>query len=88
MRLVNPGMIDLLPLGGGSILVQEITVNNWKDKTMAELNLTNRHKVMVLARRKANAKYYVFVPNPQERMDQGDSLILIGNPEAVLRLDF
>ncbi|MDR2800473.1 MAG: NAD-binding protein, partial [Desulfovibrio sp.] len=87
MRLVNPGMLDLLPLGRGSVLVQAMAVNKWAGKTLAELNLMNRLKVMALARRKAGEKDYVFVPDPQEPLDQGDSLILIGHPDSVLSLD-
>ena len=87
MRLVNPGMVELLPLGGGSVLVQAASVSKWEGKTLAELDLMNRFKIMVIARRKAGDKDYVFVPGPHERMLKDDSLILIGNPEAILGLD-
>jgi trk system potassium uptake protein TrkA len=79
-------MLDLLPLGGG-VLVQAAEVQAWDGKALAELNLTNKHKVMVVAVKKAGQEDYVFVPNPTEPLGRGDSLVLIGKPEAVLALE-
>jgi trk system potassium uptake protein TrkA len=85
-RLSNPGMLDLLPLGGG-VLVQLVEVRAWDGKTLAELNLTNKNKVMVVAVKKNGQADYAFVPDPKAPLGSGDSLVLIGSAEAVLSLE-
>lgn len=85
-RLANPGMLDFLPLGGG-VLLQEVVVEAWAGKALAELDLTNRHGVMVVAKKSATDKDFSFVPDPRASLAQGDSLVLIGKPEAILALE-
>ncbi len=85
-RLTNPGMLDLLPLGGG-VLVQEVQVNKWNGMTLAELKLVAEHQVMVLAIKEAGSKEYRFVPQARTRLSTGDMLALIGKPEDILMLE-
>ncbi len=85
-RLTNPGMLDLLPLGGG-VLVQEVQVNKWNGMTLAELKLVAEHQVMVLAIKEAGSKEYRFVPQARTRLSTGDMLALIGKPEDILKLE-
>lgn len=84
-RLTNPGLIDFLNLGGG-VLLQRVTVNAWAGKNLADLNLTNTHGVMVVARKKPDDADFAFVPDPRAPLDDGDELLLIGNPGTVLSL--
>lgn len=88
-RLVNPGMLDLLPIGGGSgqILLQELTVDQWAGKTLLDLRLANEHGVMVVAIKPANFREYRFVPTAHEVLQQGDKLVVIGRSEDVMRLE-
>ena len=85
-RISNPGMLDLLPVGGG-VLVQEVTVNKWEGKTLMDLDLMNKHGVLVMAVKKAAEPEYRFVPDPHAAFAWGDRLILLGKPEAVLALE-
>ena len=87
-RLVNPGMLDLLPLGGGGqILLQELTVDKWAGRTLLDLRLANEHGVMVVAVKPAAFHEYRFVPAAHEVLQQGDKLVVIGRHEDVLRLE-
>ncbi len=85
-RLANPGMLDFLPLGGG-VLLQEVTVSAWAGKALADLNLTNLHGVMAVAKKGPEDKDYSFVPDPRATLISGDSLVLIGKPEVILALE-
>lgn len=84
-RLANPGMLDLLPLGGG-VLVQELVVDAWAGRTLLDLKLVSEYSVMVLAVKPASSKEYRFVPQANARLDKGDALVVIGKQADVLRL--
>lgn len=84
-RLSNPGMLDLLPLGGG-VLVQEIEVREWEGKTLRELNLMNTHGVLVAAVKRAGDTEFRFVPDADAPCTRGDKMVLIGSQDAVLAL--
>lgn len=84
-RISNPGMIDLLPLGRG-VLVQSAVIDKWEGMALTDLNLTNKHQVMVVAVKKKEAEEYTFVPNPRDILSKGDSVVLVGSPDAILKL--
>ncbi len=84
-RLSNPGMLDLLPLGGG-VLVQEITVDVWAGKNLLELNLMNTSGVLVAAVRRLQDPEFRFVPDPAAPFAKGDQLVVLGPQDAVLGL--
>lgn len=85
-RISNPGMLDLLPVGGG-VLVQEVTVERWDGKTLMELDLMNKYGVLAMAVKKHTELEYRFVPDPQAKFAKGDQLILLGRPGSVLALE-
>lgn len=85
-RIVNPGMLDLLPLGGG-VLVQEVVINNWAGKNLMDLDLMNKHGVLVVAVKKAGEREVKFVPERMAAFAKGDKLILLGKPHAVMALE-
>lgn len=85
-RLHNPGMLDLLPVGGG-VLVQRLTVNRWSGKTLADLSLPKMHGSMVVARRRDAKSDFQFVPDPLQPLEAGEELLLIGPPERILKLE-
>lgn len=85
-RLDNPGMLDLIPRYGG-ILVQEFEVNLWAEKSLIELDLMNRHSVLVLAVRKENEELWHFVPRANTQLSKGDTLMLVGRQENVKELN-
>ena len=85
MRLHNPGMLELLPVGGG-ILVQELIVGDWEGKTLIDLGLMTRHKVLVLAIQQQGDDQLRFVPDPSAVLAKGDKLVVVGSQEAVLSL--
>ena len=85
-RLAYPGMLDFLELGGG-VLLQQVTVDKWTGKALMDLNLTNNHQVMAVARKNVQDKDFSFVPDPRSVLEKGDILVLIGTPETVLSLE-
>lgn len=85
-QLSNPGMLDLIPKYGG-ILVQELTVDNWAEKSLLELRLMNEYEVMVIGVRAKNSNDYLFVPPAHTILHKGDVLIVVGRQVSVKRLN-
>ncbi|GFM36365.1 potassium channel family protein [Desulfovibrio psychrotolerans] len=83
-RIANPGMLDMLQLGGG-VLLQELEVNNWAGQSLMELQLTAQG-IMVVAIRPKGEQDYSFVPAADRVLLQGDTLAAIGKEADILRL--
>lgn len=77
LKLDNPGLVDLLPIGRG-VVVQEAKVENWAGKSLMELNVRGASNVLVAAVRENGALAYRFVPDPARKLEAGDSLLLMG----------
>ncbi len=85
-QLVHPGMLDLLPMAGG-IMLQEIAIDNWAGKTLADLALP-KQGIMAVAQKKAGAgEDFRFVPEAYQPLDHGDRLLIIGRKENVTSLN-
>lgn len=85
-QLNNPGMLDLIPKYGG-ILVQELTVDRWADNSLLDLNLMNRHEIIVVGIRPAGSQSYTFVPPARTVLRKGDILIVVGRQANVKKLE-
>ena len=85
-RLGTPGMLDVLPLGDG-VLVRELTVDAWDGKTLNELALPTKHRVIALALRGKGGQHYHFVPAPDQPLSSGDRMVVLGQIEHVLKLN-
>ncbi|HBE94507.1 MAG TPA: TrkA family potassium uptake protein [Desulfovibrio sp.] len=84
-RMAVPGILDYLPLGEG-VLVQEIKVTHWAGKTLRDLNLPATHRVQVVAVKREGETRFSFVPKPDQVLDKGDTLVLLGHADDVLEV--
>lgn len=84
-KLHIPGMLDLLPAGGG-VLLQELKVERWAGQSLRALALPSAHGVMVVARKDSAQSEYSFVPDPDSPLEAGEVLLVIGKPENILKL--
>jgi len=84
-RLVIPGFIEQLPFAD-NMAIREIVVNNWANKKLSEIDLTNRYRVQVIAIKKSMAETYTFVPKANDFLEANDILVVIGDIEELGRL--
>jgi trk system potassium uptake protein TrkA len=84
-RLSVPGLLEYIELAKG-VVVQEVMVGDWDGQTLGELDLRRKHKVQVLAVRKAGATEMDFVPAAHDRLQRGDMMLVMGNLDDVSRL--
>lgn len=80
MRITSPGLIEYLHYGQG-ILVQKLTVDQWRGQTLRELNLTNRYQMLVIARRPAAAEAFDYLPRADVRLEAGDEVVVVVQEE-------
>lgn len=82
LKLDNPGLLDLLPIGRG-VALQEAVVHRWAGKSLAQLDLRAERKILVAAVRRKDQQQYHFVPDPHRPLEAGDTLLLIGYRDGV-----
>ncbi|WP_243546804.1 potassium channel family protein [Pseudodesulfovibrio tunisiensis] len=84
-RLAVPGMMDYLAFGS-DIITREIVVDEWQGSTLRDLNLTNTFQVQVVAYKHNGSTEFSFVPKADLRLEQGDTLVLLGKTEDVMKV--
>jgi len=77
-RLAHPGFIDYLPFDQ-DLVIQELTINLNAGKTLRQLDLTNHHKIQVIAVRSEAGGKPTFIPSPDKVLSAGDILVVIGH---------
>lgn len=83
-RIANPGLLDLVPIGG-DVLLQELEVDVWDGQSLGALGLFKRG-VMVVAIKERGASKYQVVPDAERVLAAGDILIAVGREKDVLAL--
>jgi len=76
-RLTHPGFVDYLPFDH-NLIIQELTINRSAGQTLRQLALTNHYKIQVIAIRPQNGGKPTFIPSPDEALNAGDILVVIG----------
>lgn len=76
MRIVSPGLVEYLHYGQG-ILVQKVTIEEWGGKTLKDLNLTNRYKLLVIAHKPLHENAFRYLPGADTLLARGDEVVLI-----------
>ncbi|QLA14701.1 potassium channel family protein [Desulfolutivibrio sulfoxidireducens] len=81
-RLVNPGLIEFLPMDQ-QVAIKELSVAAWAGKTLRQLDLTNTAGVQVIAYRLLGEKNYSYLPKADAPLRQGDFLVVVGNEKRL-----
>ncbi|MBW1982489.1 MAG: TrkA family potassium uptake protein [Deltaproteobacteria bacterium] len=82
-RLDNPNMLDYLPFVEGYSIAELKTPPHFVNKTLKDLDLTNRFGVQVLAVKEAS-RGITLIPTAGFQVKDGDKLIVLG-PEKKLK---
>ena len=95
-RLLAPAVLERTVLGEGHSLVQVQAPASFHDKTLADLAVGTRYKVLVVAIRRTtehtapdgaatSCQTVISAPGPTSAVRAGDVLVLIGNDDAIAR---
>ncbi|MFP4599189.1 MAG: potassium channel family protein [Persicimonas sp.] len=82
-RLAQPSIVDQLDIGNAELAEVEVP-ERFIGKSLVELDLRNQFRVSVLAIRRGDV--VDANPRPQDELESGDILVVIGLPDAINRL--
>ncbi len=75
-KVAIPGFIQYASFDA-EMAFQELVVDRWAGKTLRELDLTNRHRIQVIAIRSPDEDRFHFIPGAKYRLKEGDRLVVI-----------
>ena len=86
-RLTSGRMLDYFDMGGNLTIISTEPLDRWVGKTLADLDLRNKHNIVLLAIRRGNENF--LVPSWSMIIEKGDDLVLFGKEESFkeLKLD-
>ncbi len=91
-RLINPRLRDVIPLADGYSIVEVDVPETWVGQTLRVLELRTKHDVNLVAIKRPKTEGdrvhlgIVSVPRPDDALQAGDILMLIGTQDAIERL--
>ncbi len=84
-RIDTPGLIEKLSFDPGMV-IREMTVEKLAQKTIREIDLTNRFNTQIIAIKRRGESDYKFIPRADDKLGQGDIIIVIGDAEVLSKI--
>ena len=81
-RIDLPGIIQRLPFDS-EMIIREIAIDKFAEKTLREIDLSNRHNCQVIALKKQYDSGYRYIPKADDVLNKGDTLIVIGSRDSL-----
>ena len=82
--LATPNVMDYIELSDQFAIVERSAPENWVGKSLKELNVRSRFGLSVIAFRRN--REMIVSPNPEEPIQLGDVLIVLGREDVLARL--
>lgn len=81
-RIDLPGIIQRLPFDS-EMIIREISIDKFANKTLREIDLTNRYNCQVIAIRRNDESEHRYIPKADDILKKGDILIIIGSRDSL-----
>ncbi len=85
-RIDLPGIIQRLPFDS-EMIIREISIERFADKSLREIDLTNKYNCQVIAVRRRDESDYRYIPKADDILNRGDTLIIIGSRDALASIN-
>jgi trk system potassium uptake protein TrkA len=85
-RIVNPNLLDFVPLRGGYQVIQMKLPAAFAGQTLAALNLRARYDVLVIAVQRDDLEGTRVMPGPNFLTEPGDLMVMVGREQSLRRL--
>ena len=85
-RITIPGIIQRLPFDS-EMIIRELTIKNFSQKTLREIDLTNTLGCQIIAVRKHNESNYQYIPKADDTLHKGDIVIVIGTRKSLSKIN-
>lgn len=82
--LTQPALLERFELDPENSIVEVLVPEEFHGKTIAELELRGRYGVSVLAI--GNGEKFIINPNPQQKLQKGIVMVVIGSNKSIKRL--
>jgi trk system potassium uptake protein TrkA len=84
-RIDMPGLIEKLTFDPEKV-IRELTVDKLAQKTLREIDLTNRYNCQIVAIKRCGESKYKFIPRADDKLFRGDKIIVIGDAEVLAKI--
>jgi len=85
-RINMPGIIQRLPFDS-EMIIREINIKRFAQKTIREIDLTNKYNCQIIAIRKQKEHYYRYIPKADDTLFEGDTMIIIGKEKSLANIN-
>jgi trk/ktr system potassium uptake protein len=85
-QIINPNLLDYIPLEAGYRVMDVAPPNNFYGKTLMDLELRKKYGVFVIAVKELVPQRFIFLPEPTFVVKPSDILVMIGREEALSKL--
>lgn len=86
-QLVSKNIVDLIDIDKEYSMVEMLTPKKWVDKTLIELNLRDNYGLNVIGIRKKGDSHLDPNPNPNEKINDDDTIFFIADHEMFTKID-
>ena len=84
-RIDMPGLIDKLPFDP-DMVIREMAIEKLAQKTLREIDVTNRYNIQIIAIKRSGKSKYKFIPRADDNLSRGDKIIVIGDAEVLAKI--
>jgi trk system potassium uptake protein TrkA len=67
--------------------LKEVEVEKWIGMSLRQVDLTNRFGIQVIAIKKGANEKYRYIPRADDLLEKGDTVVLIGEMEALMKIE-
>jgi trk system potassium uptake protein TrkA len=85
-KIDMPGIIQRLPFDS-EMIIREITIEKFAQKTIREIDLTNKFNCQIIAVRKQDETQYRYIPRADNTLLKGDIVIVMGTRESLSKIN-
>ncbi|MGD8739002.1 MAG: TrkA family potassium uptake protein [Desulfobacterales bacterium] len=84
-RIDMPGLIEKLPFDP-DMVIREMAIEKLAQKTLREIDVTNRYNIQIIAIKRFGKSKYKFIPRADDNLSRGDKIIVIGDAEVLSKI--
>jgi len=84
-QIAIPGILQRLTFDA-DMIIRELEIDRFSGKTIREIDLTNRFGVQIIAVKKLDARSYRYIPRADDKLSEGDIVIVIGTLESLSKI--
>ena len=85
LRLLNPNLLDYVPLAGDYRVMDVEAPEAFVGKTLVELDVRKNFGTFIIAVRRGTSDF-IFLPGPDFEVNPGDVLVAIGKEQSIIEM--